>query len=104
MVQEAYRAARSAASILAYCAQAKIAWLGGGACTGARFPWPGREALRLAGGWLGVGGLGVGGLGVGGLCGGVEWVSSRHHDLSRARALHAAESVGRWLRFRASLV
>ena len=57
----------------------------------------------MGAGGLGAGGLGVGGLGVGGLGGGVEWVSSRHRGLSRARALHAAKSVGRWLRFRAFL-
>ena len=57
----------------------------------------------MAGGWLGAGELGVGGLGVRGLGGGVQWVSSRHRGLSRAKALHAAKSVGRWLRFRAFL-
>ena len=65
--------------------------------------WTGRGGLGVAGGWLGAGGLGIGGLGVGGLGGGVEWVSSRHRGLSRARALHAAKSVGRCLRFRAFL-
>jgi hypothetical protein len=54
-------------------------------------------------GGLGVGGLGVGGLGVGGLGVGVEWVSSRHHGLSRAMALYVTKSVGRSLRFIAFL-
>jgi hypothetical protein len=45
-----------------------------------------------------VGRLGVEGLGVG-----VEWVSSRHHGLSRAMALHVSMSVGRSLSFSAFL-
>ena len=55
--------------------------------------------MGLARGWLGVGRLGVGGLGVrglgvGGLAVGVEFVSSRHRDLSRAMALHVAKERG----------
>ena len=47
--------------------------------------------------------MGAGGLGIGGLGGGVEWVSSRHRGLSRARALHAAKSGWKVIAFQGFL-